>query len=167
MKQKLIPEVNGSISNEFNVDLGCIQGSVLGPKLFNLCTRSIPSILPHDTFITTYADDSYVIISSPTGNPSEKVKKLLTWSRIFSTSRWKILSSGFFHREKSTCFMTINFFWKLCFSIYMSIILTILKSIIYLSTKCLRYSWIINWTRWLLYCLNHWYLCPDHWHIDV
>ncbi len=43
--RKCIVEVNGSKSEPFDVDLGCVQGSVLGPKLFNLYTRMIPEKL--------------------------------------------------------------------------------------------------------------------------
>jgi hypothetical protein len=58
-------EVNGALSDVFSVPLGCVQGSVLGPKLFNLYTRDVPSHLVNGAFITTYADDSDVIISKP------------------------------------------------------------------------------------------------------
>lgn len=63
--RKCVVEVNGVLSKEFDIDLGCVQGSVLGPKLFNLYTKNIPNHLSNDAQITTYADDSYVVISAP------------------------------------------------------------------------------------------------------
>jgi hypothetical protein len=63
--RKCVVEVDGTRSEMFDVELGCVQGSVLGPKLFNLYTRQIPAILSSNAHITTYADDSYVIISLP------------------------------------------------------------------------------------------------------
>lgn len=66
--RKFIVEVNSSTSTEFNLEIGCVQGSVLGPKLFSLYTRLIPTKLPPAAHITTYADDSYVILSAPSGN---------------------------------------------------------------------------------------------------
>jgi hypothetical protein len=65
--RKCVVEVEGIHSTQFNVDLGCVQGSVLGPKLFNLYTRKIPERLTVNAHITTYADDSYVIINAPNG----------------------------------------------------------------------------------------------------
>jgi hypothetical protein len=68
-------EVNGEVSREFNVELGCVQGSVLGPKLFNLYTRMIPCKLPLNASITTYADDSYVVISAKKGDKHELIDR--------------------------------------------------------------------------------------------
>jgi len=44
------------------VPIGCVQGSVLGPRLFNLYTSKIPECFPHEVKIVTYADDTYVIV---------------------------------------------------------------------------------------------------------
>jgi len=42
--------------------LGCVQGSVLGPRLFNLYTSKIPDCFAHEIEIISYADDSYVVV---------------------------------------------------------------------------------------------------------
>jgi len=73
--RKCIIDVNGQLSSVFDVHLGCVQGSVLGPKLFNLYTRHIPSILSKNSFITTFADDSYVLVSAKRGNTAELIKE--------------------------------------------------------------------------------------------
>jgi len=44
------------------IDRGCPQGSVLGPVLFNLYTGLIKEKLPKEVMLTSYADDSYVVI---------------------------------------------------------------------------------------------------------
>jgi len=45
-----------------HIDRGCPQGSVLGPVLFNLYTGLIKDKLPKEVLLTSYADDSYVVI---------------------------------------------------------------------------------------------------------
>jgi len=60
--RKFYVEINGKTSNVKGIDRGCPQGSVLGPVLFNLYTGVIKDKLPHNVHLTSYADDSYVII---------------------------------------------------------------------------------------------------------
>jgi len=45
-----------------SVNVGCVQGSVLGPKLFALYTKALKEHLPDYCYITAYADDAYVVI---------------------------------------------------------------------------------------------------------
>jgi len=45
-----------------DVPLGCDQGSVLRPKLFNLYTSKISDCFPREMEIISYADDSYVVV---------------------------------------------------------------------------------------------------------
>ncbi len=73
--RKCVVEVDGTRSEPFDVKLGCVQGSVLGPKLFNIYTRLIPLKLPLEAYITTYADDSYVILRMLKGNIPGMVKE--------------------------------------------------------------------------------------------
>jgi len=51
-----------SVSKPLN--LGCVQGSVLGPRLFTLYLAGLESVLPPDVFITSYADDTYICVSN-------------------------------------------------------------------------------------------------------
>jgi len=71
-ERKCVVEVGGAVSEEKAVPIGCVQGSVLGPRLFNLYTSKIPLHLPHEVTITSYADDTYVIVN---GDSDEDVKK--------------------------------------------------------------------------------------------
>jgi len=57
-------DVNGKKSQLKSIDRGCPQGSVLGPVLFNLYTGTIKNNLPNEAFLTSYADDSYVVLSN-------------------------------------------------------------------------------------------------------
>jgi hypothetical protein len=68
-------EVGKTLSREYIVPLGCVQGSVLGPKLFSIYTRNIPHYLSPSATVTIYADDSYVIISAPEGRTEDLVKE--------------------------------------------------------------------------------------------
>ena len=53
----------GAVSSVFDIPIGCAQGSVLGPKLFNIYMSGLEHALPNDVFFTSYADDSYVGLS--------------------------------------------------------------------------------------------------------
>ncbi len=55
-------KLGGHESREESINVGCVQGSILGPKLFNIyCSKVVNAI--EDAKIISYADDSYVINS--------------------------------------------------------------------------------------------------------
>jgi len=60
--RQLYIEYKGQNSTAGLINVGCVQGSVLGPKLFAIYCKDLPSNLPSDCHITSYADDSYVTI---------------------------------------------------------------------------------------------------------
>jgi len=51
-------------SNPRNLSVGCVQGSILGPRLFTLYLSELANNLPKETHIVSYADDTYVSLSS-------------------------------------------------------------------------------------------------------
>jgi len=63
-------EVNGTASEPKNMNIGCVQGSILGPRLFTLYLGKLAEKIDHQD-IVTYADDSYVVI---TGRNMEELK---------------------------------------------------------------------------------------------
>jgi len=60
--RQCVVEVDGNRSSIRDVPLGCVQGSVLGPRLFSLYTSMISELIPGK--IISYADDSYVLVST-------------------------------------------------------------------------------------------------------
>jgi len=60
--RKFFVEINGKKSCIKSIDRRCPQGSVLGPVLFNLYTGIIAGKLPSASHITSYADDSNIVI---------------------------------------------------------------------------------------------------------
>ncbi len=60
-------ELGDATSSVLDIDRGCVQGSVLGPKLFSLYLSELENRLGcDDVQIISYADDTYVIISCET-----------------------------------------------------------------------------------------------------
>jgi hypothetical protein len=56
-------KVEGKFSEKHDLAVGCVQGSILGPKLFGIYCNGITNVL-QDSKIITYADDSYVITTA-------------------------------------------------------------------------------------------------------
>jgi hypothetical protein len=63
-------QVNDGFSKDRSLNVGCVQGSILGPKLFNIYCKDILTNIPSTAKLISYADDSYVI------NTSDKIGKL-------------------------------------------------------------------------------------------
>ncbi len=55
-----------AFSETKSLNVGCVQGSILGPKLFGIYCRGLPTALPEGAKLITYADDSYVVNASKT-----------------------------------------------------------------------------------------------------
>ncbi len=69
-------QIKNGYSNMREVPLGCVQGSVLGPSLFNIYTRELQDILPSSCFKLAYADDSYVGLICDQDNIDQKLMEL-------------------------------------------------------------------------------------------
>jgi len=68
-------EINETRSEKKNLLVGCVQGSILGPRLFTLYLRNLDKVIPN-AFVTSYADDTYVCVSDI--DPSQVKTKLET-----------------------------------------------------------------------------------------
>ncbi len=77
-ERKITVDIDGHRSNIGKLEVGCVQGSTLGPRLFTLYTSQISSQLNADGFVC-YADDSYVVT---VGKTIEEVTR-----RVSSTSK--------------------------------------------------------------------------------
>jgi len=58
-------ELNETRSLTRKLKVGCVQGSILGPRLFTLYVRGLATLF-NDAHLVTFADDSYVSIASDT-----------------------------------------------------------------------------------------------------
>ena len=57
-------QINSSCSTLRPIPIGCVQGSVLGPVLFNIYTSQLTQNINAD-FVVSYADDTYVAVAVP------------------------------------------------------------------------------------------------------
>jgi len=57
-------KVKIGLSDSRSLNVGCVQGSVLGPLLFTLYLSKLGTVLPPAAFITSYADDTYICLSN-------------------------------------------------------------------------------------------------------
>ncbi len=65
--RKFKVELGDSTSNTKELDRGCVQGSLIGPRLFSLYVGGLASHLKqaHEKIdVISYADDTYVIASA-------------------------------------------------------------------------------------------------------
>jgi len=74
-------DIEGSVSDLVDIHYGCVQGSVMGPILFNLYTSQLVEVLGDGTFSLSYADDSYVAISC---SPNDLDETLISLQEISS-----------------------------------------------------------------------------------
>jgi len=63
--RKFLVRLGSTDSKIVDLDRGCVQGSVLGPALFSAYCRNLVNVLK-DAMVTSYADDTYVIITADT-----------------------------------------------------------------------------------------------------
>ena len=72
-ERSFVVEVEGQRSTQHKLVRGCVQGSILGPRLFTLycgtLEESIKSLMPgKDIEVVSYADDSYVVVADDVEN---------------------------------------------------------------------------------------------------
>ena len=70
-------DIDGETSEEKELEIGCVQGSSLGPRLFTLYCRGLaPKIKAK---LVTYADDSYDIITTDSiSGAKERIESIST-----------------------------------------------------------------------------------------
>jgi len=56
--RKMKTEVDGKLSGEHELKVGCVQGSTLGPRLFTIYCGGLPTLIKADHYVT-YADDIF------------------------------------------------------------------------------------------------------------
>ena len=82
-ERKAYIQCGQSVSSEFNIPVGCVQGSPSGPYLFTLLVDGIQEHMP-DVNIIAYADDMYYVFESDCWDSvakiaSEKTKEAIEW----------------------------------------------------------------------------------------
>lgn len=78
-------EVNGEKSRVLSLDRGCVQGSVLGPRLFSMYVGKLEEALVKintNIKLISYADDSYVLITGETEDEVVSVTESVVDSHI-------------------------------------------------------------------------------------
>jgi len=87
--------VGNEMSSPKNLNVGCVQGSVLGPKLFSLYCAALPSVLPPYSHVISYADDSYVsIIAEKTEDIKQKVTDSLQIHQDYMASIGMVINAS-------------------------------------------------------------------------
>jgi len=86
-QRKGFVELNGNNSSTLTFPAGCPQGSTLGPRVFNIYCSDLNDELQNEyTHVTTYADDTYVVVWSRSNTREElmenaklTIKKHVEW----------------------------------------------------------------------------------------
>lgn len=60
-KRRIVCDVNGTLSDTYDLPIGCVQGSILGPRLFTLYMGGLAAAIEVEDLVG-YADDTYVVI---------------------------------------------------------------------------------------------------------
>jgi hypothetical protein len=82
-ERKAFIQCGQSVSEEFHIPVGCVQGSPSGPYLFTLLVDGIQEYMP-DVNIIAYADDMYYVFEADSWDTvakiaSEKTKVAIEW----------------------------------------------------------------------------------------
>ncbi len=107
--------VGDSLSEAKDPNVGCIQGSILDPKLFSIHCRKAVNSINTDAKIIMYADDSYVINTSTSYNGLKDktetsmnlhVSFLRSIGMVVNASKTELLFSS--RRKLDTTHLVIN-----------------------------------------------------------
>jgi len=101
--RRFVVKVLGKESNLRELDRGCVQGSVLGPALFSLYCKDLQNKLKEEAYVTSYADDTYVVLSSP------DLASLMTKTKTTMSAHFEFLDSlGMVVNRSKTELMLMN-----------------------------------------------------------
>jgi hypothetical protein len=104
--RKFQVQLNECYSESKSLERGCVQGSILGPKLFSLYIAGLKESLETDEVkIVSYADDSYVVVTPKNQDPNSI--KLLTEKTLASHIEF-LRSIGMVVNESKTEIMWIG-----------------------------------------------------------
>ncbi len=96
--------INNRESEKLDLDRGCVQGSILGPKLFSLYVAGLKEVIETpEVDLVSYADDTYVLVS-PIDSTSIKEVTELTIAKHIAYLR----SIGMIANESKTEVMWIG-----------------------------------------------------------
>jgi len=91
-------EIGNETSDLFDIILGCVQGSVLGPIIFNIFMRPLADEIEN---VTSYADDTYGVIELDT------LDLALVSTKVLDHLKW-LRQSGMLVNEKKTEIMIMH-----------------------------------------------------------
>jgi len=87
-------DLEGTTSSTKQMNIGCVQGSILGPRLFTLYLGDLVAKIGYDE-VVTYADDSYVIIRGKSITElQQKVKEISTKHVRYLRSKGMIVNEN-------------------------------------------------------------------------
>jgi len=82
MERAAYVDICGNVSEVFDIVLGCVQGSILGPVIFSIFMRPLGELV---TDLTSYADDTYGLMELADTNdvitPAKLIEDHLAWLR--------------------------------------------------------------------------------------
>jgi hypothetical protein len=100
-------KIKSALSDVKALHVGCVQGSILGPKLFGIYCRALRDHIPHESTLISYADDSYVITHGKTLEEATRATEVSIASHVaFLRKIGMVVNSSktellYLHRKKS------------------------------------------------------------------
>jgi len=95
-------QIDSATSDLFDINLGCVQGSVLGPVIFNIFMRPLADEVDN---ITSYADDTYGIVEID--NIDNIDNKAMVSTKILDHLKW-LRQTGMLVNDSKTEIMVMH-----------------------------------------------------------
>jgi len=92
-------QVGESIFCVHGINTGCIQGSIVGPILFNIYTSDLVQVI-HPNKVICYADDSHVVVAHE--NLEDIKNDLIRIITVHAVRFVTALNPGFFPPKKKS-----------------------------------------------------------------